>query len=282
MPTELILGLVIGLALLIFLILKTKIHAFLALIISAVVIGLIAGLGPSATVSAISTGFGNTLGNIGIIIGFGVMMGQIFQISGAAERMARTFLKIFGKGKEEFALALTGFIVSIPIFCDSGFVILSPLARALSRETKKSIVGLGVPLAAGLVITHSLIPPTPGPVSYTHLLTVEINTRALLDKERRSKEIDRVVAEASMVEGDTILVVGDGIDPDKRIDLSSFDKKSEWELSASELINEGFAEIGKRLIESDLEIEGLMTTGGDITVATYRFLGCLLYTSRCV
>jgi uncharacterized protein YgbK (DUF1537 family) len=104
-------------------------------------------------------------------------------------------------------------------------------------------------------------------------LTVEINTRALLDKERRSKEIDRVVAEASMVEGDTILVVGDGIDPDKRIDLSSFDKKSEWELSASELINEGFAEIGKRLIESDLEIEGLMTTGGDITVATYRFLG---------
>ena len=114
--------------------------------------------------SAISAGFGGTLGNIGIIIGFGVMMGQIFQISGAAERMARTFLKIFGKGKEEFALALTGFIVSIPIFCDSGFVILSPLARALSRETKKSIVGLGVPLAAGLVITHSLVPPTPGPL----------------------------------------------------------------------------------------------------------------------
>lgn len=174
MPTELILGLVIGLALLIFLILKTKIHAFLALIISAVVIGLIAGLGPSATVSAISAGFGGTLGNIGIIIGFGVMMGQIFQISGAAERMARTFLKIFGKGKEEFALALTGFIVSIPIFCDSGFVILSPLARALSRETKKSIVGLGVPLAAGLVITHSLVPPTPGPLGVAGQFGVDV------------------------------------------------------------------------------------------------------------
>lgn len=180
MPTELILGLVIGLALLIFLILKTKIHAFLALIISAVVIGLIAGLGPSATVSAISAGFGGTLGNIGIIIGFGVMMGQIFQISGAAERMARTFLKIFGKGKEEFALALTGFIVSIPIFCDSGFVILSPLARALSRETKKSIVGLGVPLAAGLVITHSLIPPTPGPLGVAGQFGVDVGLFILI------------------------------------------------------------------------------------------------------
>lgn len=180
MPTELILGLVIGLALLIFLILKTKIHAFLALIISAVVIGLIAGLGPTATVSAISAGFGGTLGNIGIIIGFGVMMGQIFQISGAAERMARTFLKIFGKGREEFALALTGFIVSIPIFCDSGFVILSPLARALSRETKKSIVGLGVPLAAGLVITHSLVPPTPGPLGVAGQFGVDVGLFILI------------------------------------------------------------------------------------------------------
>lgn len=180
MPTELILGLVIGLALLIFLILKTKIHAFLALIISAVVIGLIAGLGPTDTVSAISAGFGGTLGNIGIIIGFGVMMGQIFQISGAAERMARTFLKIFGKGREEFALALTGFIVSIPIFCDSGFVILSPLARALSKETKKSIVGLGVPLAAGLVITHSLVPPTPGPLGVAGQFGVDIGLFILI------------------------------------------------------------------------------------------------------
>ena len=88
--------------------------------------------------------------------------------------MARTFLKIFGKGKEEFALALTGFIVSIPIFCDSGFVILSPLARALSRETKKSIVGLGVPLAAGLVITHSLVPPTPGPLGVAGQFGVDV------------------------------------------------------------------------------------------------------------
>ena len=91
-------------------------------------------------------------------------MGQIFEYPGAAERMAQTFLKICGKGREELALAITGFVVSIPIFCDSGFVILSPLAKAISRRTKKSVISLGVSLAAGLVITHSLVPPTPGPL----------------------------------------------------------------------------------------------------------------------
>ena len=80
--------------------------------------------------------------------------------------MAFTFLKLFGKKREEEALALTGFLVSIPIFCDSGFVVLSPIAKAISKATKKSVIGLGVALAAGLVITHSLVPPTPGPDVY--------------------------------------------------------------------------------------------------------------------
>ncbi|HHU07925.1 MAG TPA: GntP family permease [Clostridiaceae bacterium] len=180
MDTQLILALVIGLALLIFLILKTKIHAFLALIISAIAIGIMAGLGTDGTVAAISAGFGGTLGNIGIIIGFGVMLGQIFQMSGAAERMARTFLKIFGKGKEEWALALTGFIVSIPIFCDSGFVILAPLARAISRASKKSMVSLGVALASGLVVTHSIVPPTPGPLGVAGIFDVDIGLFILI------------------------------------------------------------------------------------------------------
>ncbi len=131
--TQLILALIIGLACLIYLILRTKVHAFLALIIGAVIVGLLAGLDSEATVSAISAGFGGTLGSIGIIIGFGVMMGEIFEMSGAAKRMARTFLKLFGAGREEAALSLTGFLVSIPIFCDSGFVILSSLNKSLSK-----------------------------------------------------------------------------------------------------------------------------------------------------
>ena len=165
---RMLIGLAIGIAVLIFLVLKTKIQAFLALIISTVVVGVIGGMpltnitievdGVEKTfgiVNSITSGFGGTLGSIGIIIGFGVMMGQIFEVTGAAKRMAHTFLKLFGKKREEEALALTGFLVSIPIFCDSGFVVLAPIAKAISKATKKSVIGLGTALAAGLVITHS-------------------------------------------------------------------------------------------------------------------------------
>lgn len=170
----------IGLIALILLILKTKIHVFAALIVASCVIGLVGGMAPKDVVSAITSGFGGTLGSIGIIIGLGVMLGQVFEESGAAERMARTFLKLFGKGKEELAMAVTGYIVSIAIFCDSGFVIISPLARALSRETKKSMVGLSVALASGLVITHSLVPPTPGPLGVAGTFGIDVGKFLLL------------------------------------------------------------------------------------------------------
>ena len=118
---RMLLGLLIGIVLLIFLMLKTKIQAFLALILCTITVGVIGGMPLIATdivdaagefktdisiVNSITGGFGSTLGSIGIIIGFGVMMGQIFEVSGAAKRMAYTFLKLFGKGKEEMALRL--------------------------------------------------------------------------------------------------------------------------------------------------------------------------------
>jgi len=161
---QMIFGLVVGIAVLIFLILRTKIHPFLALIISASLTGIIGGMNPPDVIKSITNGFGSTLASIGIVIGFGVMMGRILEISGAAQRMAYTFLKIFGKGREELAMALTGYVVSIPIFCDSGFVILPPIAKALSRTTKKSVISIGVALAVGLVATHHAVPPTPGPL----------------------------------------------------------------------------------------------------------------------
>lgn len=188
-----LIGLGVGIALLIFLVLKTKIQAFLALIVCTVVVGVIGGMpltnitikvdGVEKTfgiVNSITTGFGGTLGSIGIIIGFGVMMGQIFEVTGAAKRMAYTFLKLFGKKREEEALALTGFLVSIPIFCDSGFVVLAPIAKAISKATKKSVIGLGVALAAGLVITHSLVPPTPGPLGVCGIFGVDVGKFILL------------------------------------------------------------------------------------------------------
>ena len=177
--SQMILGLVVGIIILLVLILKTKVHPFLALIIVASFVGLVGGMPSADVITAIKNGFGSTLGSIGIIIGFGVMMGQLFEISGAAERMARTFIRALGKGREEIALALTGFIVSIPIFCDSGFVILSPLVRAISKSTKKSMTSLGVALAVGLVVTHSLVPPTPGPVGVAGIYGVSVGSLLL-------------------------------------------------------------------------------------------------------
>lgn len=177
---QILLGLGVGIALLILMMLKTKMHPFLAMIISASVTGLIGGMPATEVVNSITKGFGNTLGSIGIIIGFGVMMGEIFEVSGAAKKMAQIFVKKLGKGREELALAITGFLVSIPIFCDSGFVILSPLAKSISRSTGKSVISLGLSLALGLVITHSLVPPTPGPVGVAGIYGANVGTVLLL------------------------------------------------------------------------------------------------------
>ncbi len=161
---QIIIGLLLGVSVLIGLVLFTRVHAFPALIIAALIAGVVGGYGFSPTIVSIKKGFGGTLGSIGIIIGFGVILGAVFEMSGAAKRMALFFIKLFGKGKEEYALALTGFVVSIPIFCDSAFIILSSLAKAIARNTGKSLTALGVSLAAGLVVTHTLVPPTPGPL----------------------------------------------------------------------------------------------------------------------
>lgn len=177
--TQMLIALLIGIVVLVFLILKTKIHALPALIIAAALIGLIGGMDPVDVSSAITSGFGSTLGSIGIVIGFGVMMGRILEVSGAAERMAIFFLKHLSRNHPEWALAATGYVTSIPIFCDSGYVILAPLAKALSRQSGKSVVTLGVSLAVGLVATHHLVPPTPGPLGTAGIFQADVGKMIL-------------------------------------------------------------------------------------------------------
>lgn len=178
-PQRLLLALGIGMFLLVYMVLKTKIHTFIAMILTCIIIGVIGGIPFSNITDSIANGFGNTLGNIGIIIGLGVLMGAVFEASGAAKTMAGTFLKIFGKGKEDISMMLTGFLVSIPIFCDAGFVILAPLAKSLSKATKKSIILISGSLAGGLVITHTLVPPTPGPVGVAGIFGVNVGSLIL-------------------------------------------------------------------------------------------------------
>ncbi|QZY56202.1 GntP family permease [Crassaminicella profunda] len=174
-----IIGLVVGILVLLFLIIKTKIHAFPALVIVSILVGLLSGLPTGDTLKAVAGGFGGTLGHIGIIIGFGCIMGKFLEVSGAAKRMASSVLNIVGVKRADVVLGLTGLLVSIPVFCDSGFVILSELAKAFSRETKKSMVGLGGILGMGLYITHFLIPPTPGPLAVAGFFGVDLGMMIL-------------------------------------------------------------------------------------------------------
>ncbi|MCE0494746.1 GntP family permease [Vibrio salinus] len=169
-----IIGIVIGIVTMMIMIIKTRIPVALAMIVACLIMGLFAGMVPDALVSAIKSGFGGVLGGIGLIIAFGVMMGACFERSGAAVRMAKTFVKICGKGREDIALGLTGVIVAIPVFCDSAYIILHSLVRAISRNTGRSAVGLGVTLALGLLITHALVPPTPGPIAVAGILGVDL------------------------------------------------------------------------------------------------------------
>lgn len=163
--TRLLVALAIGMVVLMVLIMKTKFHPALALITSAVVVGIAGGVELSSIPGLITGGFGSTLSSIGIVIAFGCMMGQVMEESNAAKVMAHTFIKALKGKNEEIALAITGFLVSIPIFADSALIILSPLVKSISQAKKKSLTALGLIMACALNITHASVPPTPGPLA---------------------------------------------------------------------------------------------------------------------
>lgn len=185
-----LLGLLIGIVVMVILVSKTKVHTFIALMIAAIITGVIGGMPlvdiktdettVTGLVTAIKDGFGNTLKSTGIIIGLGVMMGGILEKSGAAEKMAYSFIKAVGKKKEEWALAITGWFIAIPVFADSAIVIFAPLCKAISKVTGKSVIGLALAMAAGLQLTHCLVPPTPGPTTAASMLGVDVGQMIFL------------------------------------------------------------------------------------------------------
>ena len=167
--------LVLGIAAIILLISKLKLHPFIALVIVAYLMALAAGVPlvdktvdgvtTPGIARVITTGFGNTMTSIGIVILLGTIIGAILEKSGGAVKMADVVVKTVGKKHPGLAMSIIGYIVSIPVFCDSGFVILNPFKRALARKTGVSAVMMSVALATGLYATHVMVPPTPGPIA---------------------------------------------------------------------------------------------------------------------
>ena len=172
--TRLIIAAIIGLAILLVLIIKFKVHAMLSILIGAVAIGLIAGMPFDEIVTAVDDGIGNTLKGIALLVGLGSMFGAILEASGGAQTLAVTMVKRFGDEKAAWALGITGLVISIPVFFDAGLIILIPLAFSLAKKTNKSSLFYAIPLLAGLAVGHAFIPPTPGPVLGATMLNVEL------------------------------------------------------------------------------------------------------------
>ncbi|NCD34295.1 MAG: GntP family permease [Spartobacteria bacterium] len=159
---------------------KFKWHPFIVLLLAAYFVGMASGLPVEKTISIVKNGFGGILGNIGIVIICGTIIGVILEKTGAALTMANSILKIIGKDKAPLTMALTGYITSIPVFCDSGFVILSPINRALAEKTGKSLAIMATALSAGLYATHCLVPPTPGPIIMADTLNANLGLTILI------------------------------------------------------------------------------------------------------
>jgi len=168
-----------AIALLLILILAVKLHAFLALLITSMALGLAAHMPPEKVLKSIQTGFGDALGFIVVVVGLGAMIGRFLEHSGGAQVLADWLIEKFGKDRAAWALLIASFLVGLPIFFEVGFVILAPLVWNLTRETKRSLLFYGMPMAAALTITHSLVPPHPAPAAASQLLGGDLSTTIL-------------------------------------------------------------------------------------------------------
>ena len=163
-----------GIALLLFMVVSLRVPAFLALLITSLMVGLSSGLEPQQVIDSIKNGMGGTLGFVAIVVGLGAILGQILESSGGIQRIADSLINSFGPGKIQWSLGITGFIVAIPVFFDVAFIILAPLLYGLANRSGRSLLYYAIPLLAGLAITHSFIPPTPGPIAVAELVRADL------------------------------------------------------------------------------------------------------------
>jgi len=151
-----------------------KVHPIPALLISGLILGLGAGGSVEMVTESLLSGFGNTLKWIGLVILFGTLLGEILAVTGGADVIADSVIKVFGIRRLPLAMAVIGFLVGIPVFVDVAYLTLLPTVIALSKKSGHSVLVLGLSLASSLTVAHALIPPTPGPLAVAAILETDI------------------------------------------------------------------------------------------------------------
>ena len=149
-------------------------HPFIALLIVSLGYGFAVGLSTEELIQSLQDGFGTTLGSIGMIIVAGLIIGTFVEESGGAHVIANFFVKIFGAKRIHWAIGCMGYLISIPVFADSGFVILTPLNKALTKKLGVSLAGTAIALGIGLTAAHTMVPPTPGPLAAAAIIGADL------------------------------------------------------------------------------------------------------------
>lgn len=161
---SLILWALLCIAFLVVMIARFKWNPFVTLLLSAILLGFLAGMGSADIIKAVTGGLGGTLGTIAIVIGLGTMLGKMMAESGGAERIAATLIELFGEKRVHWAMMIVGFIVGIPVFFEVGLILLIPIVFIVARKMKIPLLQIGIPLLAGLSTVHGLVPPHPAPM----------------------------------------------------------------------------------------------------------------------
>jgi gluconate transporter len=175
----LILLTVASITLLLLLIIWLKLHAFLSLLISSMALGLAAGMPPEKVLKSIQNGFGEALGFIAVVVGLGTMIGRFLEYSGSGRALAEWMLEKAGRDRAAWALLFSAFLVGLPIFFEVGFIILVPVVWSLARESKRSLLYYGLPMAMALTMTHSLVPPHPAPAAASAVFGADLGRTIL-------------------------------------------------------------------------------------------------------
>lgn len=249
----------LSVAIIILLTVKLKVHPFLALLAAALFFALCSGMPLEKIVASINKGFGGTLGNIGIVIVLGVIIGAFLEHSGGAFKLAEVVLRLIGRQRVHEAMAFVGFIVSIPVFADSGFIILNPLNKSLTKRAKLSLAGTAVALILGLMITHVLVPPTPGPIAAAGILGADVGLVMLVGLAIGLPALVVAVIFCKKVAAKT------WIDPNPDLDEAEIQQKIQNAPSALKsflpILVPILLIVGRSLMEFSLDAEQLLQTG---------------------